>query len=102
MQQLIGRRGAVPRDVLEKATQSGVDRRISDVIMQLTVDDVELAVPGTPRASHRIAKIHPPFWREGVEISTQETFSPRDVHVADCLWCMSCSWTAFLLCFHIP
>ena len=67
MLQLGGRRGAAPRFVLEHAGRHDheMDMEIADAIRNLTIEDMTAAAPGTARASHRVAEIHPPHWRRG-------------------------------------
>jgi hypothetical protein len=65
MLELIATRGEVPRYVLVKANQRAVDNSINSAIESLKVEDITAAAPGTVQASHRIAKIHPPHWRDG-------------------------------------
>ncbi|CAL8466521.1 g6057 [Coccomyxa elongata] len=63
MLQLIAKRGEVPHYVLDKADQRLMDNSIDTAIESLKVEDIIAAAPGT--TSHRIAKIHPPHWRDG-------------------------------------
>ena len=65
MQQLIGRRGAVPRLVLDDAHAVGVDVQIRKAIAKLQASDVKAAIPSTTQACHRLVRIHSPGWRQG-------------------------------------
>ena len=65
LEELVLKRGAVPRFVLTAGLQNTTDENIAHAIMDVSMQDLAKAAPGTSRASHRIAKIHPPKWREG-------------------------------------
>lgn len=65
MQQLIARRGAVPRYVLEKGLSQESDQWMKEALTDLSWEDIVKALPGSARASHRIAAIHPTKWQEG-------------------------------------
>ena len=60
-----------------------MDVETADAIKNLTVEDVTAAAPGTPRATHRIAKIHPPppHWRQGNQSSHAVVVCPALVNV---------------------
>ncbi|CAL8471211.1 g10753 [Coccomyxa elongata] len=42
-----------------------MDTSIDTAIESLKLEDITAAAPGTTQASHRIARIHPPHWRDG-------------------------------------
>ena len=65
MLQLIGRRGPVPRLVLDYAHEDGADAEIREAIGALMASDIKAARPSTAQASHRLVLIHPPGWRQG-------------------------------------
>ena len=65
MEELVLKRGAVPRSVLTAGLQEATDMNIAMAINEVSIQDLEEAGPGTARASHRIAKIHPPNWQRG-------------------------------------
>ena len=65
MLQLVATRGEVPRYVLDKADQRLMHNSIDSAIESPKVEDITAAAPGTAQASHKIAKIHPPHWRDG-------------------------------------
>lgn len=65
MEELVLKRGAVPRFVLTAGLQDARDVNIELAVTEVSMEDLIKAGPGTPRASHRIAKIHPPDWRKG-------------------------------------
>lgn len=65
MNQMIARRGEIPRDVLDKGTDNQLDDWIEGAVSGLTWEDIIRAVPGTERESHRIAAIHLKDWRAG-------------------------------------
>lgn len=77
MLQLISTRGEVPRDVLEKADQRFMDNSIDSAIESLNVEDIAVAAIEnlTEQASHRIAKIHPPHWRDGEHTLSKSWYS---------------------------
>lgn len=75
MLQLIAKRGEVPRYVLDKADQKLMDNSIDSAIESLKVEDITAAAPGTAQASHRIAKIHPPHWRDGKHTLAKSWYS---------------------------
>ncbi|BDA48114.1 probable crinkler effector protein 15 [Coccomyxa sp. Obi] len=62
MNQAIARRGEVPRYVLGKGADDQMDLWIEAAVSNLTWEDIIRAVPGSARASHRIAGIHPKDW----------------------------------------
>ena len=63
MLQLIGRRGAVPRLVLDAAGDIGIELETKDAINGLPIEDIIYA--GPTQVSHRIAAVHPADWRKG-------------------------------------
>ncbi|CAK0747369.1 hypothetical protein CVIRNUC_001760 [Coccomyxa viridis] len=65
MQQLIGRRGPVPRLVLDYAHHDGADAETQNAIGEVEASDIKAARPDTTQASHRLVLIHPPGWRQG-------------------------------------
>ena len=65
MQQLIGRRGAVPRWVLDKANNETADAQIDRAIENLKADEITAKAPSTSQSSHRIVRIDPVGWRQG-------------------------------------
>ena len=65
MEELVLKRGAVPRSVLTAGLQEAVDMNIATAIEEVSIHDLEEAGPGTARASHRIAKFHTPNWQRG-------------------------------------
>ena len=65
MEELVLKRGAVPRFVLTAGLQKTIDVNIEVAVTEVSMQDLIEAGPGTSRASHKIAKIHPPHWRKG-------------------------------------
>ena len=65
MNQLIARRGAIPRHVLDKGRDATLDIWMETAVTGLNWEDIMLASPGSARASHRIAAIHPIHWQDG-------------------------------------
>ena len=69
MQQLIDRRGAVPRLVLDAAHNHTMDVRISIAIDSLKLSDITGAEPSIVQTSHRVVRIHPSRWRQGEAVA---------------------------------
>lgn len=97
MKQLIARRGAVPRYVLTEGPWEEMDTWIEDAVTDLKWEDIVSAIPGSARASHRIAAIHPTRWQEG-DLSLHPT-----LRLLQCFGCRSCcshfvllDWSAFV------
>ncbi|CAK0748564.1 hypothetical protein CVIRNUC_001842 [Coccomyxa viridis] len=81
LQQLIGRRGAVPRLVLDHAHQVRIDLRIQDAVGSLQEDDVRAFSPYADRISHRLARIHPPGWKQGDFVHYELTFVSTEIQL---------------------
>lgn len=64
MEELVLKRGAVPRIVLTAGLQRTIDMSIMMAINSLEMRDVISASPSA-RPSHKILRIHPHKWREG-------------------------------------
>ncbi|CAK0731510.1 hypothetical protein CVIRNUC_000004 [Coccomyxa viridis] len=79
MQQLIDRRGAVPRLVLDAAHNHTMDVRIKQAIGSLQPSDIIAAEPSTAHAFHRLVRIHPTRWRQGDFGSYELTFLSTDI-----------------------
>ena len=62
MQQLVGRRGPVPRLVFDQAHDVGADVRSSIALGGLQASDIKTA---STQTSHRLVLIHPPGCRQG-------------------------------------
>ncbi|BDA48352.1 hypothetical protein COCOBI_12-0280 [Coccomyxa sp. Obi] len=66
MMQLIAQRGGIPRAVLMNASDESAEQTLAFAINPLTWDDFSKVVdPNNLKASHKLAKVHPPRWEEG-------------------------------------
>jgi hypothetical protein len=65
LEELVLKRGPIPRLVLESGLKDAPDESVEAAITEVSMQGVTAAGPETSRASHRIAKIHPAGWREG-------------------------------------
>ena len=79
MVQLIGRRGVLPRLVLDHAKADGWDIRMEGFIRALSWNDIDRAGPWTTLYSQHIIRIHPAGWKEGEAVGRSSARWP------DCL-----------------